>query len=518
MTRDMRCRFCGTPLPDDARFCSGCGREVERRMDSAQEKNSNEPEDAYYRELDDEEYDEIKRQEKEAERLKEEAAKEKAAREKYAREEAARRLREEKRIKKEEMERKLQEEKRAKEEAEQKLQEEKRAKEEVERRLQEEKRAKEETERKRREEQRVMEESRRKYEEEQRRWRESLKSEEEIDKTRQYCGYEIPSEETSKAFSNRGKRGSQQKTRKQQKQQRQQGQSEQQNEQQPTQPSKPSKKKKPMSALAYFIIILVGGFALYKCGFPEMVINSINKNSSVSKEKKRSGKDSKGSDDSKDKKKSGKTTADKDKKDKAEATSEEAKKTLADTDNSSMNVDSCLSIDAYDTVISEDGSFSFGYPKYLFNQSEVNKDGTSYTLSYKDGEETKAAELTVYTESNEGNALENAKQLYQRFSSQVNKMYFKMQPTRIDSSGMARTLIGASVDSSETTGVYIIAANDGEKNYILKFTYPDPDMKDDYNQIDYVVDCVYRYCSFSGGTYRPRTYQQFLKDDMGTKK
>ena len=89
-----------------------------------------------------------------------------------------------------------------------------------------------------------------------------------------------------------------------------------------------------------------------------------------------------------------------------------------------------------------------------------------------------------------------------------------MQPTRTDSEGMARTLIGASVDSSETTGVYIIAANDGEKNYILKYTYPDPDMKDDYNAIDYVVDCVYRYCSFSGGTYRPRTYQQFLKDDM----
>ena len=57
-----------------------------------------------------------------------------------------------------------------------------------------------------------------------------------------------------------------------------------------------------------------------------------------------------------------------------------------------------------------------------------------------------------------------------------------------------------------------------EKNYILKFTYPDPDMKDNYNAIDYVVDCVYRYCSFSGGTYRPRTYQQFLKDDMGKKK
>ena len=169
-------------------------------------------------------------------------------------------------------------------------------------------------------------------------------------------------------------------------------------------------------------------------------------------------------------------------------------------------------------MISEDGSFSFGYPKYLFNHSEMNALGNSYSLTYKEGSEEKKAELAVYTEENEGNALENAKQLYDRFSSQVNKIYFKMQPTRTDSEGMARTLIGASVDSSETTGVYIIAANDGEKNYILKFTYPDPDMKDDYNAIDYVVDCVYRYCSFSGGTYRPRTYQQFLKDDMGKKK
>ena len=38
------------------------------------------------------------------------------------------------------------------------------------------------------------------------------------------------------------------------------------------------------------------------------------------------------------------------------------------------------------------------------------------------------------------------------------------------------------------------------------------------NEIDYVVDCVYRFCSFSGGTYQPRSYQQFLDDNMGSKK
>ena len=68
------------------------------------------------------------------------------------------------------------------------------------------------------------------------------------------------------------------------------------------------------------------------------------------------------------------------------------------------------------------------------------------------------------------------------------------------------------------TGLYIIAANDGKRDYILKFTYPDLDMTNDYNEIDYVVDCVYRFCSFSGGTYQPRSYQQFLDDNMGSKK
>lgn len=37
----------------------------------------------------------------------------------------------------------------------------------------------------------------------------------------------------------------------------------------------------------------------------------------------------------------------------------------------------------YNTVTAKDDSFSFAYPKYLFNHSEVNEEGTSYTFSYK---------------------------------------------------------------------------------------------------------------------------------------
>lgn len=272
--------------------------------------------------------------------------------------------------------------------------------------------------------------------------------------------------------------------------------------------------------IVYLIVVLTGGFCLYRMGFPEKVVEMLSKQSSIADSKKEI---SQKSDKKKNnEKKTGKATTEEKKKNKNENknTLESTESTLAYTDNASMNVGACLSPEDYNTVTAKDGSFSFAYPKYLFNHSEENKEGTSYTFSYKgkSGTGSNEAELSVYTQENEGDPLQNARELYQNFSSEVYKKYFKMYPSRVDSSGMARTLIGASTDSSEKTGVYIIAANDGKRDYILKFTYPDPDMTNDYNEIDYVVDCVYRFCSFSGGTYQPRSYQQFLDDNMGSKK
>lgn len=423
----MKCRFCGTLLSDGAKFCSKCGQRVESHEQSESVMNSNTAEDAYYREIDDEEYAAIKKKEKEEERAREEAAKQKAA---------------------------------------------------------EQKRAKEKAEREQYEQRMALEEERRRYEEERKKYEEERRKTEQ-ERKRLYEGYDNPEK-----IRRNGDKGA---------------------EKPQNKPEKGKKNKIGISIFAYILIILIGGFALYRTGIVDNVISSINKTS----EKKENGSGTSSTKKDKTEKKS-----DEGAKKNKESTTEGkyVNQKLADTDNSSMNIDACNSPEVYNTVTSQDGSFSFGYPKYLFNDSEVNKSGTSYTLSYKEDSGSADAKLTVYRENNQGNALENAKQLYRRFSSSVYKTYFKMEPTRIDSRGMARALIGGSVDSSETKGVYIIAANDGEKNYILKFTYPDSDMDDNYNMIDYVVDCVYRYCSFSGGTYKPRTYQQFLKDDMGTKK
>lgn len=190
--------------------------------------------------------------------------------------------------------------------------------------------------------------------------------------------------------------------------------------------------------------------------------------------------------------------------------------TLPNVDNTSINTSACLTPSSYNILTSADSEFSFGYPKYMFNYSEVDDQKNSYRLSYEGSSDW--LELYVYEEDNPGDPIKNAKKLYDQYVSECYDTYFLKEPKKVDETGMVRGLIGGKADASGETGSYIIAANDGKKNYILEFYYPDPDIKYDYDDINYVVDCVYRYCSFSGGTYKPRTYQQFLKDDMGTKK
>ena len=181
--------------------------------------------------------------------------------------------------------------------------------------------------------------------------------------------------------------------------------------------------------IVYLIVVLTGGFCLYRMGFPEKVVEMLSKQSSVPDSKKEI---SQKSDKKKNnEKKTGKATTEKKKdKNKNKKTLESTESTLAYTDNSSMNVGACLSPEDYNTVTAKDDSFSFAYPKYLFNHSEVNEEETSYTFSYKGNSvsDSNEAELSVYTQENEGDPLQNARELYQNFSSEVYKKYFKMYP------------------------------------------------------------------------------------------
>ena len=67
---------------------------------------------------------------------------------------------------------------------------------------------------------------------------------------------------------------------------------------------------------------------------------------------------------------------------------EEEGMTLPYTDNAYMDTGSCLSEADFASVTSEDGSFKFCYPKYIFNSFSYDEEQNEYYFSYmEDGEE-----------------------------------------------------------------------------------------------------------------------------------
>lgn len=190
------------------------------------------------------------------------------------------------------------------------------------------------------------------------------------------------------------------------------------------------------------------------------------------------------------------------------------------TDNSDMNISDCLTIDDYCERSSADGSFHFAYPKYVFNGSDIDEESNYYDYYYEDENGNRTMEMKFYTEDNPGDAAENAKELFENISYTPNEVLYKVEPKdEVNSDGMARGIVAGTYEyDDDDTCVYIVGANDGEKNYIMELYYPDSAPEYDYDDVNYIIDCVYRYCSFAGGSYKPRSYELFVKDEMGEKK
>lgn len=183
---------------------------------------------------------------------------------------------------------------------------------------------------------------------------------------------------------------------------------------------------------------------------------------------------------------------------------------MAYTDNEYPDESACLSPKDYE-VYHGDG-FSFGYPKYLFNYGYADDAEGYYELSYGSDYIMK-----VKVTDKKANARKTAHKAYVKYMNKFDATYFDRDVKDVDSNGMARALIGGYY-SDTRHGQYVIIASDGSRKYELTFEYPETNVYDNYKEINYVVDCVYRYCSFSGGTYKPRSWKKFLADDMGTKK
>lgn len=161
-------------------------------------------------------------------------------------------------------------------------------------------------------------------------------------------------------------------------------------------------------------------------------------------------------------------------------------------------------------VFESDEGYSFAYPKHFYN--EVQEIDGGYSFTGDDG----VSAFEIYREENQyGSASEAIDGYYDSAYSGMN-VYDEI----IHAPESGKMILAAKNSFDSDIYYYYLVKADEEDVYVMKVTYPysTSESKKSENEKNYMVDCMYRYCSFSGGTYKPRTYTQFKNDDMGSKK
>lgn len=190
--------------------------------------------------------------------------------------------------------------------------------------------------------------------------------------------------------------------------------------------------------------------------------------------------------------------------------------TMKNVDNSSCNINNNLTKNDFQYAESPDGSFSFYYPKYLYNHFEYT-DEDGFYFSYEENGNT-ICSLHVYTKTRTGNPVDNAKQIVKELKKEYDKVNYlwpdDIEKKGVGEDGIMQVVISGWTDAAKSNCKYMLAGNDGSKTYYLETTYPEGDIKDETEAWDYIVDTLYRYCSFSGTTKAPYTNYNAFKKEM----
>ena len=146
---------------------------------------------------------------------------------------------------------------------------------------------------------------------------------------------------------------------------------------------------------------------------------------------------------------------------------------------------------------------SFGYPKNIFYEYGVYADSTYFYGS--DG-----SYMVVSTFENSGK-----KGLGYWHDAHAENLYDVTDVILTDS----RAIFWGYTDSTRSEILYEILYMDNYYSTSLLYYYPTPVKgSDDEKHKNYVIDCVYRMFEKSGTSYLPRSYDQFIHDEAGTKK
>lgn len=187
------------------------------------------------------------------------------------------------------------------------------------------------------------------------------------------------------------------------------------------------------------------------------------------------------------------------------------------SENNIADFSKCLSPDDYTTYETDKGD-TIAYPKNFFASATVG-DGT---ISFKPSQEY--PQYNIYTSSSEyENPIEEVKSKVSEYKSDMDSVSYQYpsdeSKIKTGDDGYAKTVLAGMWDESSNIKAYYVIASDGSNTKILEFKYePDDNAQEDYSDQDYMIDCLYRGTSFTGSTYQMRTYNQFMRDDLGEKK
>lgn len=157
--------------------------------------------------------------------------------------------------------------------------------------------------------------------------------------------------------------------------------------------------------------------------------------------------------------------------------------------------------------------YSFGYPKNFFNYAEETDYG--YRLTADNGGSLTVA---VYPRSSDVSVKDHMERLYREKFSELYKTETVLH--KYDSSeNCGRFIVSGYRDSDKSAGVYTLynVYEDKIETYSLVNIIHGYE-KEELNHANYILDTVYRTVSFSKLSYLPRSYNQFINEDMGQKK
>ena len=157
--------------------------------------------------------------------------------------------------------------------------------------------------------------------------------------------------------------------------------------------------------------------------------------------------------------------------------------------------------------------YSFGYPKNFFNYAEKTENG--YRLTADNGGSLTVA---VYPRNSSMQVRDQVESLYREKFEEL--YYTETVLHKYDSDeNYGRFIVSGFLDSDKSAGVYTLynVYEDKIECYSLVNTIHGYE-REELNHANYILDTVYRTVSFSKSSYLPRSYNQFINEDMGQKK